>query len=238
MLSRYQLEDGSNYCAHEYPNEVDILGNGTLGAHGGSGLSAMGGTVRRGELVPGAPPIRHALKIEFYGAMWYWGSSRLQAQSHQNCGNAQYYPPAINSDDGTYKCTCFGCCDYQGPSPFVAPGALLAIPPSVNASTSSALAQLKHPVARQLRDAAIQFGAYLVDSSSGYANKVSFCMEAGVDDEIVEHYNVSMAFPHGVAGHQDLYLELLVVLQNLHAVTGNRTVGEPLAPPPPAICGV
>ena len=37
------------------------------GAHGGSGLSSIGGTIRLGELVPGGV-IRHALKINPYNA--------------------------------------------------------------------------------------------------------------------------------------------------------------------------
>ena len=47
-----------------FPWEIDILGDGALGAHGGSGLSAVGGTIRSGELAPGAGPIRHALKVK------------------------------------------------------------------------------------------------------------------------------------------------------------------------------
>ena len=42
--------------------DVDITGDGITGAHGGSGLSAIGGTLRVGELRPGGPPVRHALK--------------------------------------------------------------------------------------------------------------------------------------------------------------------------------
>ena len=42
--------------------DADLYGDGIAGAHGGSGLSALGGTIRLGELVPGGA-IRHALKI-------------------------------------------------------------------------------------------------------------------------------------------------------------------------------
>jgi len=50
-LSHYKFEDN------------DIYGEGISGSHGGSGMSAIGGTIRMGELVPGAPPIHHALKM-------------------------------------------------------------------------------------------------------------------------------------------------------------------------------
>jgi hypothetical protein len=43
--------------------DVDLYGDGTSGAHGGSTLSAIGGTLRAGELVPDAPPIHHVLKV-------------------------------------------------------------------------------------------------------------------------------------------------------------------------------
>jgi hypothetical protein len=36
------------------------------GAHGGSGLSAMGGSIRKGELMPNTGAIAHALKLELW----------------------------------------------------------------------------------------------------------------------------------------------------------------------------
>lgn len=47
-----------------FPNTTSILGDGILGAHGGSGLSSIGGSIRLRELLPSSPPIGHALKIE------------------------------------------------------------------------------------------------------------------------------------------------------------------------------
>jgi hypothetical protein len=59
-----------------FPWEIDILGDGALGAHGGSGLSSFGGAVRLGELLPGAPPIAHALKLELWAHAYYFVSER------------------------------------------------------------------------------------------------------------------------------------------------------------------
>lgn len=53
-------------CPQQFPNVTDILGDGALGSHGGSGLSGFGGSIRLGELKEGSPPIRHALKLELY----------------------------------------------------------------------------------------------------------------------------------------------------------------------------
>ena len=55
-----------------FPWTIDILGNGNLGAHGGSGLSSFGGAIRLGELLPGAPPIQHALKLELFAHAYYF----------------------------------------------------------------------------------------------------------------------------------------------------------------------
>ncbi|CAF1665766.1 unnamed protein product, partial [Didymodactylos carnosus] len=41
-----------------------VWGSGTWGAHGGSELSSIGGTIRLGELLPNTPSIQHALKLE------------------------------------------------------------------------------------------------------------------------------------------------------------------------------
>ncbi|NJK85629.1 MAG: hypothetical protein HC906_06360 [Bacteroidales bacterium] len=46
--------------------DVDIYGDGIPGAHGGSALSAIGGCIRVGELVPGGK-INHVLKINLWG---------------------------------------------------------------------------------------------------------------------------------------------------------------------------
>ena len=48
-----------------YPEDNILTGDGIQGAHGGSGMSSLGGTIRMGELVPGGV-IRHALKIGVY----------------------------------------------------------------------------------------------------------------------------------------------------------------------------
>jgi len=50
---------------YNFPN-TDIYTEGIDGSHGGSGMSAIGGTIRMGELAPDAPPIHHALKMAVY----------------------------------------------------------------------------------------------------------------------------------------------------------------------------
>ncbi len=70
LLARFGNEtDG---CPQQFPNTTSIFSDGNLGAHGGSGLSGVGGMVRLGELV-NDNPIEHALKIELQH-QWYFVS--------------------------------------------------------------------------------------------------------------------------------------------------------------------
>lgn len=49
-------------------DDVNLYGDGIYGAHGGSGLSAIGGALKVGELRPTSGPIRHVLKVNLYAA--------------------------------------------------------------------------------------------------------------------------------------------------------------------------
>ncbi len=68
---------------------TNLYTDGIRGSHGGSGLSALGGTIRLGELVPGNSPIvhgvkdvmRHALKFEFMGLFNSFGTQVLPANN-------------------------------------------------------------------------------------------------------------------------------------------------------------
>ena len=74
LLARFgNVTDG---CPQQFPNVTDILGDGALGSHGGSGLSGVGGTIRVGELTS-TTPIGHALKLELQH-QWYFGLHPLQ----------------------------------------------------------------------------------------------------------------------------------------------------------------
>ena len=64
LLSKAMHADGSGGCPQGYPANVSILSDGyetALGAHGGSGLSALGGVIRTHEMLPDAPPIDMAM---------------------------------------------------------------------------------------------------------------------------------------------------------------------------------
>ncbi len=79
-----------------FANLTSILGAGAGGAHGGSGLSSIGGSIRLGELLPGAPAIAHALKLELAN-WWYYGAGPLNPPTPDNGGRTQYVWPATGS---------------------------------------------------------------------------------------------------------------------------------------------
>jgi len=224
-------------CPQQFPNITDIFADGALGAHGGSGLSGIGGTVRIGELLPQAPPIRHALKLELQH-QWYYGLAPLQPASEYNGGRRQYVWPATGSDGGSNKAP-GGL--YTGTNPAVAPGALLAIPAS--------LAQRVHTntvVGSKIKQALVDYGGYIVDDTGG-GNSAAICMEADVNAEMRSVYGYTMTYPHGVTNSSSdpgrgLYADLLAIFQALHAVTNNAPDrigggGTPRLPMKEPICG-
>lgn len=223
-------------CPQQFPNTTSIFGDGALGSHGGSGLSGVGGTIRLGELLPNAPPIAHALKIELQH-QWYFGLRKLATDSAYNGGRSQYVWPATGSDSGSNKVP-GGL--YGGEDPNVAPGALLAIPLSAANTVKTTTV-----VGARIKAALTTYGGYIVDDTGG-GNSVAICMEADVNAEMRSHYGYAMTYPHGVSaavtdkGHA-LYADLLAIFQALHAVTNNGATsvgggGTPIVPKKPPIC--
>lgn len=229
LLARWGPERG---CTQSFPNVTDILGDGALGAHGGSGLSSIGGTIRMGELLPDRGAIRHALKLELYGHDYYFGGHPLNPPSKRNQGNTQYHWPATGCD-GDWNGTVSGL-RYSGIVPALAPGSLLAIPPE-----QAATVRTTTTVGSKIRQALIDYGGYLVDDTAG--NSAAICMEAGVNEEMRKTYNFTMTFPAGVAAGP-LYDDLLVIFKALYVVENNGRSsvgggGDPRVPLAPPICG-
>jgi hypothetical protein len=155
----------------ELLDEIDIHGQGIEGGHGGSGMSSIGGTIRKGELL-GNAPIRHALKITLYAKEFI---------AFNNDGTQGYRWPAIRAD---------GYADansYGGKSPALEMGALLALKPNLSADGLG----LKTPIARKLFKALQDYGAYLVDDS--YCSCHNITAEQGVEAELKATYGYGMS---------------------------------------------
>jgi hypothetical protein len=157
----------------------DIYGNGMYGAHGGSGLSAIGGALRYGELDPDSGPIQHTLKVNIFGRKnIYYDSEtkgfRWPARSADGYASQQYYKDRTNEIVKACRM-----------------GALLALPASVNLDMMGFETQ----PARILAEAFQNYGAYLVDDTAWdvYAIVTEWSPEGRFADEFKKNWGFSFA---------------------------------------------
>ncbi len=189
---------------------VDIYGDGIPGGHLGSGLSSIGGSIRRGELT-GDKPIRHALKVDLWGEKYLYYSSAVPG----------YRWPASVADKNAPN-------QYHGKNPKLVQGALLAIPPSITLRSLN----LQTRAGRKLFLALKNYGAYVVDDSGWDAHYL--CVEKGVPEEFRATYGYDFETASG-----SFYEDVMKLYQALHIVDNNRpnnvggggTPRAPLAPP-------
>lgn len=223
----------SGGCPQDYPRNVSILSSGyetALGAHGGSGLSALGGTLRLHELLPDAPPISHVLKIELYAHQYYYGGpKRLNPATSENGGRTQYVWPATGSDGYTFMND--SRLGYNGSNPYLAPGSLMVLPPG----TAEGLNISTIP-AKRIADALTKYGAYIVDDTA--SDSAAICMEVGADEVFKQYYNFSVDTALG-----PWYNDLVKIFQQLHIVINNAPSsigggGTPVVPLSPPICDI
>jgi len=221
---------------------VDLYGDGIKGSHGGSGLSAIGGSLRIGELQRGSPERpRHALKLNVYSALILYDCSSRDPQSTENCFRwpaqwADNYAP----DDVPYG---YGR-RRAGNSREMKMGALLAIPASVNLSTMG----LETEPGKQLAWTLQNYGAYINDTQEEQA--FTFDAESGPGpDGLFTSFKAQFEFDYGFpleqrwrgtsrntslwsSDMQKLMTALHVVTNNgPNSIGGGGTPRQPLAPP-------
>lgn len=202
---------------------VDLYGTGITGAHGGSGLSAIGGSIRMGELRPGTTTgPRHALKVNVYAK---------EALYKCTTRTACYRWPAVTSD--SYSVGFYGTANNNS-NTAMKMGALLAIP----ASTNIGALGLETTPAKQLAWTLQNYGAYIVDDT--YAPGFDFNVEDGPDGSKKAEFKKDWGFDmeQKVAGNtawvrdvQRLAKALYVVNNNsATSIGGGGTPRQPLAP--------
>jgi hypothetical protein len=219
----YRCNPGSPVLSLQFSGRIAkddiVFGNGIWGAHGGSGLSSIGGTIRLGELLPDASPIQHALKLQLNAANYYYD---------QRPG---YIWPAIQCD--SYAFNPNNSHRYGGKDIYLSPGSLLAIPSNLTVNVTTVPGQ-------KLLFTLKNYGGYLCDDT--YFNRGTIGTEHGVTDEFEAAYGYPYnAVPSGpsVAWYTDLltlFQSLRVVINNSNSTTGGG--GTPLQPPPPPICPI
>lgn len=202
-------EPGGPVFAYTF-GESDLHGDGIVGSHGGSRMSALGGSVRLGELTSDEP-IRHALKVDVLCAKYCFFDESLKG----------FRWPAAYADS-------YAKGNYKGSNKAVVIGSLLALRPEVKISELP----LKTAVAKKLFHAFQDYGAYIVDDS---AHEVFYlCAELGVSDE------VKAKFGHPLSSEwKDYEADMRQLLPLLHVVDNNAadriggggTPRQPLATP-------
>ena len=204
---------------------VDIYGDGITGSHGGSGLSAVGGSIRVGEMRPGQQGPKHALKVNVYAKQ-----ALYKCTTRADC----YRWPATTSDG--YAVGHYGTVGSNF-NPAMKMGALLAIPSSVNISSLG----LETEPGRQIAWTLQNYGAYIVDDTWGQA--FAFNAENGPDGSLRTQFQADYGTPFEIwsAGStawsrdvQRLIVTLSVVDNNSpNSIGGGGTPRQPLAPPIP-----
>lgn len=226
-LNYYELEPltrpenkGKVYAYNANRNGIatqSIKEDGTWGAHFGSGLSTLGGSIRVGE-INGVNPIRHAIKLEFDTHV-FWKNPTNAAQS--------YRWPAYNCDGNTIS---YGI--YNTSNKAQAVGALLAIPPSIKMENLN----LKTAQAKKIFQALQDYGAYIVDATGdGYkpngGYSVTICAEKKVIDTEFD-FNGSQGNNVNWFTDCKALIKVLKIVDNNSATSigGGGTPRQPLAP--------
>jgi hypothetical protein len=139
--------------------QSDIYGDGIAGGHGGSALSSIGGSIRKGELL-NDEPIHHALKIDLWGKWLYYNSSSPTP--------GRRWPAALADFNASNQ--------YKGSNPALVMGSLLAIPPNVTAESLG----LTTKVGKSFK-ALQNYGAYVVDDADWDDNYI--CVEQSAEQK-------------------------------------------------------
>lgn len=188
-------------------SDEDIYLDGENGAHGGSNLSALGGTIRYGELTDavtnGRTYLRHVLKVNLQATYYYyWGGG----------GGNQYRWPATTADGYANGTT------YGGSNSNVKPGALLTLHSSFN------VAALRTDTGKILAATFKRFGAYCVDDT--YQNGMAIAIENGpagsVASEFLGHEGVTWRqTPSNYASAVDWYKDVADIAAGFYVVSNN-----------------
>ncbi|MBW4596413.1 MAG: hypothetical protein KME46_26785 [Brasilonema angustatum HA4187-MV1] len=204
-----RCKTGGDIYGWRYPN-LDIYGDGIGGAHFGSGLSSIGGSIRKGELTSDQS-IRHALKVVIWGNKYLYYSK----------SNPGYRWPADRADANAAN-------QYYGKNPSLVQGTLLAIPAYVTEQNLN----LETPAAKKLFHALQDYGAYVVDDAGWDAHY--FAVENGVTQEFRNTFGYDFEGSNG-SFYEDfmkLFQALYIVDNNSsNSVGGGGTPRVALAPP-------
>lgn len=176
----HRCADGRVVSQFVFPDVHLRTGDGIPGAHGGSGMSSLGGTLRVGELVPGGV-IRHALKINLY--------ARKNLRYDASDATPGYRWPALRADG--YAGDPGNGCRYGGTNPSLEMGALLALRHDFDTTA------LQTAPGRIIAQALIDYG----DDTCW--DVYALATEWGPAGRVVDEFEAVWGFPMGTAQSGD-----------------------------------
>jgi hypothetical protein len=212
-----------------YPSYNIRTGSGIEGAHGGSGMASLGGSIRVGELLPGSV-IRHALKINLFARKYLYYNIHSPTPG--------YRWPAVKTDG--YAGDPTSPAAYGGQRPSLTVGSLLALKPDFD------LARLHRDPARIIAQALMDYGGYVVDdvASDSYGLSAEWGPAGRVLDEFQQAWGFSMdvaptIFDTGSSPEHVWARDMAEIFTHLHVINNNApdriggggTPRQPLAPP-------
>ena len=213
-------EGGDGTSQYSFPDQ-DLYGDGIRGAHGGSGLSAVGGAIRVNELTPTSGPIRHALKVNLYS----------NKNIYYNTETKGYRWPAVAADSGAER---FYYTERTNPVvPDCRMGALLALPPFIDIEDL----ELETEPAKILAQAFQDYGAYVVDDTAWDVNAI--VVEWSPEGRFESIFRMNWGFNFTSKPNARFGSDMAKIFSNLHVVANNSAASiggggnrrAPLAPP-------
>jgi hypothetical protein len=204
-----RVEAGGPIVGWLHDEDQDLRGPGIKGSHYGSGLSALGGSIRPGELA-GDEPLRHALKLNIWGQHLYY---RKDATG--------FRWPADRSDAKAAK-------TYKGENPKLMMGSLLALP----ANSTPDLLEVKTEAGLKIFRALQDYGAYVTDDSGWDASDL--CVERTVPEEVRAKFGYELYGSSGpFVDEMKRMIQALMIIDNntQDNVGGGGTPRREPAPP-------
>lgn len=206
---------------------ANLYATGYFGAHGGSYLSNLGGTIRLGEMRPTQAGPTHALKIDLTGPVEFF---------HPSSYSVAFTWPAHAADNPGWEL-------YGTQSPaanannwYMVMGALLAIPSSVNINEIGLRTQMGLQLAWTLQN----YGAYIVDETGGAG--MNICVEHGSAGNFEDQFQSDWGFSFNahVVDNTEWIQDIEMIRPLLSIVTNNSSSsigggGTPLQPLAPAL---
>ena len=220
---------------YAYPSG-DLYTDGIQGGHGGSGMSALGGSIRCGELTPNYTEAQIIADSNIY--IQHVIKMNVNTKLYVSKTSGGYRWPAVKAD-GNYNSS--NACDYYGGSvPQFRMGSLLAIPQNVDVEAMGLKTGPGIIMARTLQ----KYGAYLVDATCW--DVVAFEVQTGPHGDVESQFKSKYGYtfsPQSTSGAwakdvAKIVQELFVVDNNNAANIGGGPTTDLVNRLAPAICDI